>query len=339
MIRPTRRQLLFAAGAAAALGPARLHAQSDGRFRIAMVLPRGVDAPAQGFMDYLERQGLAADYLIFDLREPDMPVSNAVARIKAERPDLVYTWGTPTTLAVTGRWDAADPAIHVTDIPVVFTTVSAPEASGVVESLERPGRNVTGVSHIPPLETQINTITAYRRQVERIGVVFNPQEPNSRLNVAALQAYLPSRGIALIDRQVPAGPDGAPDGEAIPGLVAEIAAAEADFLYIGPDTFVAVHNRDPLTIAAMEARLPTFAATESIVRRSHALLGLFSSALGVGRFAGFKAEQILLEGRAPGAIPVETLRRFSLLINMAVARRIEAYPPLSLLNLAEIIRA
>jgi putative ABC transport system substrate-binding protein len=332
-----RRSFLIGTGAAA-LWPASARAQTPARVSIAMVLPRGLDAPAQGFVDYLDRRGIGADYLMLDLREPGMTVAAAVARIRRDLPDLVYTWGTPTTLGVVGRWDAADPSPYIRDIPVVFTTVSAPQASGVVESLERPGRNVTGVSHIPPLETQVNTVTAYRRDVRRLGVVYNPAEPNSRLNVRALGAYLTGVGMGLDARPVPPGSDGEPDGAAIPRLVADLAADGADFLYIGPDTFVAVHNRDPLTLAALRARLPSFAATESIVRRSHALVGLFSSALGVGRFAGFKAEQILAEGRPPGAIPVETLRRFSLLINMRVARRIEAYPPLSLLNLAEIVR-
>ena len=341
MNRPTRRTILRGAAATAIgglwPGGRTVRAQSTARFRITLVLPRGVDAPAQGFMDYLDRQGVAAEYTVADLTEPGASVEGAVARIKQERPDLIYTWGTPTTRAVVGQWTEADSTAYVRDIPVVFTTVAAPVASGIVESLERPGRNVTGVGHLPPLDTQINTITAYRREVGKLGVVYNPHEPNSAINVAALRAYLPSRGIALAERPVPTG-GGAPNAQAIPQLVADIAADGADFLYIGPDTFVAVDNRDPLTRAAMAARLPSFAATESIVRRSHALLGLFSSALGVGRFAGFKAEQILVEGLAPGDIPVETLRRFSLLINMRVARRIEAYPPLSLLNLAEIIR-
>ena len=342
MNRPTRRTILggIAATAIGGLWPAGRtpRAQPTARFRIILVLPRGLDAPAQGFRDYLDRQGVDVEYIVLDLTEPGASVEGAVARIKQERPDLIYTWGTPTTRAVVGQWTEADPTAYVRDIPVVFTTVAAPVASGIVEDLERPGRNVTGVGHLPPLDTQINTITAYRREVSKLGVVYNPQEPNSAINVAALRAYLPSRGIALAERPVPTDVGGAPDAQAIPQLVAEIAADGADFLYIGPDTFVAVNNRDPLTRAAMAARLPSFAATESIVRRSHALLGLFSSALGVGRFAGFKAEQILVEGQAPGDIPVETLRRFSLLINMRVARRIEAYPPLSLLNLAEIIQ-
>src|SRR3546814_2015881 len=77
-------------------------------------------------------------------------------------------------------------------------------------------------------------------------------------------------------------------------------------------------------------------ATESIVRRSDALVGLFSTAVNVGRFAAFKAEQILVGGQSPAQIPIETLRRFSLLINMPVAHAIQVYPPISLLNLAEV---
>ena len=68
-----------------------------------------------------------------------------------------------------------------------------------------------------------------------------------------------------------------------------------------------------------------------------AMLALASSSYGIGRFTAFKAEQILAGGLPPGEIPVETLKRFSVIINMPVVRELEFYPPLGLLNFAEVI--
>jgi putative ABC transport system substrate-binding protein len=57
----------------------------------------------------------------------------------------------------------------------------------------------------------------------------------------------------------------------------------------------------------------------------------------VGQFAAYKAEQILLQRRAPADIPVETLARFSLQVQMPVARQLGLLPPLSWFNHAELL--
>ena len=335
-LRLSRRTVLAtgAASLAAGLGPSPVSGQEAPH--VFMVLPRDQAATERGFRDYFERRGIAIRYTLRNTGGDAGRLREVIAEIRATAPDLVYTWGTPTTLGVVGSWDQIDPTRHITDIPVVFTTVTAPVGSRVGPSRERPGRNVTGTSHIPPLEVQINTVQAYR-SIARLGVIYNPIERNSVFTVESLRTLLPSRGITLIERPVPLNGNGQPSQEAVPGLVEEVADAGADFLYIGPDTFVAVTAREPLTTAAIEARLPTFSATETIVRRSRALFGLFSNGISVGRFTAFKAEQILVGGVSPQDIPVETLRRFTLLINMPVARQIEAYPPLALLDLAEIV--
>lgn len=335
----SRRAALSAlgAGAAAAAAPMHLALAQSGPYRVCFVLPGDEQQTEMGFRDYFERRSIEIDYqrptADEEAEDPQLAVNRAIRRL---RPDLVYTWGTPTTLSVVGTYDGAYPERHITDLPVVFCTVTDPVGSRIVRDLERPGRNVTGVSHIPPLPVQINTLRAYR-PVERLAVIYNPLETNSVLTVERLERLTAELGIALIAERVPLGIDGRPDGSVIPDLVADVAARGAEFLYIGPDTFVAVTSRDVLTQAALDHRLPTFSATESIVRRSQALFGLFSSSLSVGRFCATKAEEILVHGRDPAEIPIETLRRFSLLINMPVALQLEVYPPLDLLNLAEIV--
>ena len=70
---------------------------------------------------------------------------------------------------------------------------------------------------------------------------------------------------------------------------------------------------------------------------SGALLGLVSRYYNVGQFAAYKAERIL-SGHAPAqGIPVETLTRFSLQIDLRVARRLDVLPPLEMFNYAELI--
>jgi putative ABC transport system substrate-binding protein len=127
------------------------------------------------------------------------------------------------------------------------------------------------------------------------------------------------------------------DASRVPALLAEARALGVDLIYIGPDSFLAFH-RHLLTQAALDARLPTYAATEVNVRRSRAMFGLVSGYHQLGRLTAHKATQILYHGVRPDAIPIETLGSFSYLVNTDVAAQLGIPLPKSVLQRAELIR-
>lgn len=304
-------------------------------YRIYMILFRGETEVEQGFRAYLEERGIPHELIVRNVDRDRDNIPPFVAEAKAMRPDLIYTWGTGVTLGVVGEYDQVDPDEHVTDIPVVFTMVASPEGARVVPSRESSGRNVTGVTHIVPLDTQIRAMRAYR-PLSRLAVIYNPDEENSVVNVRELKELGAQMDFEVIDQPVPLDAAGQPDPSTLPDLIASVAAREPQFLYIGPDTFVGVH-RDVITTEAIRHRLPAFTATELEIRHSEAMVGLVSGYYNVGRFTGFKAEQILLEGKDPAEIPIETLARFTYLVKMPVARDIGLYPPMGVLDYAEVI--
>lgn len=333
---PGRRAVLGAACAAGAwLATPALRAATR-PYRIYMMLYRGQSAVEQGFRDYFAVNGIAVELVMRDVAQDIGKVPQLVAEARALRADLIYTWGTPVTLAVAGRAGAVDPAVHVTDIPVVFTMVASPLGSGLVTSLASSGRNVTGACHVVPLAQQLSAIRAYRR-FDRIAIIYNPAEPNSVQNVAEWRALAAAHQLRLLEKPVPLDAKGQPDAAALPGLVASLASAATQLLYIGPDSFLAA-NRQALTGAALAQRLPTFAATEVYLRDGKALFGLVSGYDSVGRLTAHKAAQILVHRMAPAAIPIETLARFSYLVNMAAADQLRLYPPLKVINYAELLR-
>lgn len=304
-------------------------------FKIFMILYRGETEVEEGFKAYLDDRGIRADLIVRSVDGKSELLPEFIAEAKDLQPDLVYTWGTTVTLAAVGEFDDADPERQITAIPVVFTMVSSPDGARLVPSRDSSGRNVTGVSHIVPLETQIRAMRAYR-PMSRLAVLYNPKEENSVVNVRQLKDLGQQMGFTLVDQPVPLDAAGQPDPSTLPGLLADAAAREPQFLYIGPDTFIGVY-RDLITAEAIKLKLPTFTATELEIRHSSAMIGLVSSYLNVGRFTAFKAEQILVEGKAPADIPIETLSRFSYLVKMPVARQVGLYPPMTVLDYAEVI--
>lgn len=306
--------------------------------RIAMVLWRGETEVERGFRAALAEQGVEATIEVHNIERDKSRLPGIVQKLRESPPDLVYTWGTSVTLGIAGRWDApaAESAKHLSGVPMLFVMVAAPFDTGVAPAPPLPPRpDLTGVSHIAPLEAQIKAIRSYL-PLDKLGIVFNPAEANSVSNVEALRHLAERLGFTLLEAPVPAGADGQPSPDAIPALVAGLAERGAQVLYIGPDNFVGNH-REALTEAGIVEGLPAFTATELEIRDGDAMFGLVSRYEQVGRLAALKARAIVLEKKTPAELPVETLERFAYLIRLPVARRLQRYPPLQLLRYAEII--
>lgn len=327
-------------GASVAQGthPPTAAAQAQ-RYTIAMVLPRENQNIETGFINYLQRQGVAVDYVSIRYSGRTGDAEELRRQVRAANPDLIYTWGTPTALALAGRFDKTDgQASAIRDIPTVFTEVTDPVGAGLIASVEKPQRNVTGVSHVAPLAAQLNTIRAYR-PFKKLGYLDNPAEPNSQLILAQLKEMAKEQKFDIISVALPLLDGGKPDDSQIQASVAQIAQSGADILYIGPITYLAYTRRDEVTQAALDNKLPTFCATESIVRQSHCMVGLFSNGANVGAYAGSMAMQVLVKKKPVESIPASRLQRFSLLVNMQTASALQLYPPMLLLNVAEVINA
>jgi putative tryptophan/tyrosine transport system substrate-binding protein len=328
-----RRSALKAALAlAAAPGIAFARARAP---RIYMILFRGETAVEKGFRNYFSANNIEVELIVRDVALDVGKVPALIEEARAMHADLIYTWGTPVTLAVAGRYDAIDPKRHVTDIPVLFTMVASPEGAGLVRSRHGSGRNLTGTCHVVPMDQQLSAMRAYR-PFQRIAIIYNPAEPNSLQNVKELRTAAERERFVLVERPAPLDQKRQPVAAALPALIADLARQKVQMLYMGPDSFLAA-NRKVVTETALALRLPTFSATETPLREAKALFGLVSGYENVGRLTAFKATQILRQNIAPGTIAIETLARFSYLVNMSVAAALDFYPPLKVINYAEVI--
>jgi putative ABC transport system substrate-binding protein len=114
-----------------------------------------------------------------------------------------------------------------------------------------------------------------------------------------------------------------------------LAQDKPDFIYhIGSSFTLAQAGR--ISQAANERGIPIFTTFEPAYRKGSILLGLTSPLSGIGQIGAYQAGQILFNGRKPGDLNSPTLSRHSVLINMNAARQLKAYPPMKLLQFAEI---
>lgn len=322
--------LLLPAGA----GPAQ-SAGKKGPFKIYQMTYRGETDVERGFKDYLEQRGIDAEIIHRNAERDPSRVKEFLKEIEEIQPDLVYTWGTPVTLATVGRYDDEESFDLSEEIPVVFTIVAAPVRAKVVPEFASSGRNLTGAYHVVPPDAQLRAIQSYR-PIEALGVLYTPTEANSMAIVERLEQLAEESGFPLIKRSFALDAEGRPTTEGFETLLKEIKEEGANWLIYPPDTFLG-SQLDLVRPEALRLGLPTFGTTEQLVRKGECLLGLICRYYSVGQLTARKVEQILVEGIDPADIPVETLKRFSLIINVPVAKQLDLYPPLSMLNYAEVI--
>lgn len=310
-------------------------AQAEGPpYRILIALWRGCEDACRGFQDYLWEKDIPVDFIMRDVSKGNF--AETVAEARSLDVDLVVTWGTSATLGIVGPYDEVDPDLHLTDIPVLFMIVTDPIAAKVVPDLKKPARNVTGTLVVVPEDVQMQAIQSYI-PFDRIGVAYNADEINALKSVERLQAVAAEQGFTVVAREIPLDMNGKPIAESLPEIVADLAAQDVDLIYIGSSSFILV-NRDIFTKAALEHGIPVAAAGEVPVVESDALMGLVSRYYTIGQLTGKRAEEILIDGANPADIPVEALSRFSLIVNMEVAHKLDLYPPLSLFNILEVIK-
>lgn len=325
-----KRRAVLAALAVGVVMPRALRAATK-PYRLYMVTWRGMTDAEAGFKEYLARRAVPVEYTWRDAGQDRARLAEFSREIAATRPDLVYTWGTSVTIGIAGTH--ASPAPAVAAIPVVFSIVADPVGAGIVPVLAKPGRDVTGVSHVAPLAAQLEAMRAYR-PFSTLGVLFNSAEANSVAAVEELRLESKRRGFKLAEASFAVGADGRPLAEGIEERVAGLRAAGAEWLYLGPDTYLFTQIAR-VAAAAKKERLPTFATTESYLE-GEVLAGLVSRFRQIGEFAAFKAEQILLGKRKAREVPVETLARFSFIVRMDVAKALDILPPITVFNYAEL---
>ncbi len=333
---PTRRRLMAGGASLLATLAAPPLVRGADRPRILQILYRGPTDVERGFSDYLASRGIRADVETRDTARDLSRVPAILEEARASAPDLVYTWGTPVTLATFGRVGEAGGAGAPGGAPGLFVLVSAPVASGVVRSLEDPGRDLTGVFHLVPIPSQLRLMRSYR-PYRRLGVLYTPTERNAvdqARQVESLQGALDFRAIT---RPVPLDAAGRPDRAGIGPAVEGLAADGAECLLVPADTFLSSAAED-LRRAAVRTRLPPFAFTEFAMRRGIGVAGIVARYYAIGQLAASKAAEILTGTPARG-VPVSTLSRFSLMVNVRFAGELDLYPPLAMLDAAELIDA
>ncbi|WP_391347489.1 ABC transporter substrate-binding protein [Azospirillum sp. A23] len=297
-------RLLCAAAALAAFvgpiaAPVSAIAQSKTVAITAIVQHPALDATRNGIVEALKDAGFVQGQTLkveYQSAQGNPATAAQIARqFAGSRPDVIVPISTPSAQAV---------AAATRDIPVVFTAVTDPISAQMVKSMDKPGANITGLSDMAPVGEHVALIREILPQVKRIGVLYNPGEPNSIVLVKALKDEAAKVGLSVVEASVPKSSDAQP---AVRSLV-----GKADAVYIPLDNTV-VSALESVIAVGQQAKLPIFSAdTDSVARGTVASVGF--DYFQVGKQTGAIVARVL-KGEKPGDIPVALAKGTDLFVN------------------------
>jgi len=314
-----KRREFIAATVALLVSPRHLRAQGKPRrvgFLSAFLDSPGREAWRSGLRDHgwIEGKNLIIDYRFFEVQLERAPA--LAAELVALKPDLVIAVGPREAVAMKSA---------TATIPIVFVVVFDPVGLGLVQSLSRPGGNITGLAtYVTPGDWIAKRIEILRELVpgaSKVALLVNPGNPIHRLTLAEEVPSTASKlGVALPIVE-------ATTAEELDTAFASAATQRADAIIVFGDALTNIEAPRVVALAA-EHRVPAIYLFRQFANGGLVVYG--PDIFDLLRRAGGYVDKIL-KGAKPSGLPVEQPTKFDLVINMKTAKALGLTVPPSLL--------
>ena len=321
-----RRELLVALGAASLSPPRRALAQQSASFRVGWIsLDQADGSPFfEPFRSGLRDLGwVEGRNLTIDARWADGSMERLdlmAAELVASKPHVIVTQG-----------GALNPFRRVpTSVPIVFGYSGDPVEAGFVESLARPGRNLTGVSFLS-LELvgkRIELLKDVVPTLTRVAILANPEHPGDQAELRASQTAAKALGLTLEYFAVLGVPE-------LEHAFAAVPRSRSEAVVVFPDAFT-LRTRERIARFGLERRIPVisgwarFAESGCLMTYGPILRESFR------RLAAYVDR--ILRGAKPAELPVELPTSVELVVNLKTAKTLGlTIPPLVLARATTVI--
>ena len=307
-----RREFLGVLGGATAAWPLAVLAQEQIR-RVGVLLQYDQSNPeasawVEGMREELRSLGwIEGRNLVMEFRwaGTDVKIMQQFAKeLVALKPDVIHSSGTPTTHALKRE---------TSTIPIIFGNLVDPIGSGFVQSLAKPGGNITGFVNLEASITgkYLELLREIAPNIKKVAIFYNPDTaPYREVYLVPFRAAASTLGIEPLETPI----------RSVAELETVMAAKanEPNFGMIAmPDGFNTANARE-LAALALRYRIPTIYTPRSAARAG----GLISYGNDIAdnyrRSAGYISR--VLRGEKPRDLPVQFPVKFLLVINIKTAK-------------------
>jgi ABC-type uncharacterized transport system substrate-binding protein len=308
-----RRKLVIALGAGALTAPFGSFAQQQGKvWRIGFLSqrtrPDSLDSDVIGAfhrglheLGYVEGKNLEIQWRYAEGKfERLHDLATELVRLNV---DLIVTSGTPGTRAAMQA---------TTTIPIVMAATGDAVAMGLIDSLARPGGNVTGSTFFQPqlMGKRVELLRDAMPRIRQIAFLFNRDNP-SAIGPAVEAVEIAAKSLKLGLQKF-----GVREPNDFDGAFSAMAKKRVDAMVTGDDGLI-LSNAKRIADLAAKHRIPS--AGSKALAEAGGMIGYGVNFLELWRRAAYFTDRIL-KGVKPADLPVEQPTKFELVVNMKTAK-------------------
>ncbi|MGG2084388.1 ABC transporter substrate-binding protein [Lysinibacillus pakistanensis] len=259
-----------------------------------------LNAATDGFKKAIDDAGLKVEYDSQNAQSDNSLNTTIANNLVSANVDLIFANSTPSAQAA---------ATATSDIPIIFTSVTDAIGAQLIESMEKPGKNITGTIDLHP-ETISKTV-AFLKELgaKNVGMVYNAGEQNSVAQVKEVKKVMGEQGLKVVEASAATSAEVKQATESLIG--------KADSFYIITDNTVVSALESVIDVANANKLPLVVGELDSVARGGLAAYGF--EYFDIGYEAGQMAVKILKGEATPADTPAQYPQNLKLLINKKVA--------------------
>ncbi|MDD6264886.1 MAG: ABC transporter substrate-binding protein [Clostridia bacterium] len=220
-----------------------------------------------------------------------------IEEFKSDEVDLMVGVATPVAMAMQAS---------VSDIPVVFAAVSDPLSAGLVESLEKPGSNITGTSDYLDTNAIFNLVTTLNPDIKKVGLLYDIGQDASTTPIADAKKYLDEHNIEYVEA----------NGTTIEEIMIaaeQLVSEKVEAVFTPTDNSIMAAELS-IYETFSKAGIPHYTGADSFALNG-AFLGYGVDYANLGRVTADMVKEILVDGKNPAELSVRTFDNGTATVN------------------------
>lgn len=281
-----------------------------------------LDSARQGFLETLKEKGYeVGKNLIVDYQnaQGDQSILRSITeKFSSAKLDLVLAIATPSAQSM---------ASASKDIPILITAVTDPVEAKLVNSMDKPGKNVTGTTDMNPIKEQFELMKTLVPTVKKVGVIYNAGEVNSQVQVAIAKKVAAELGLEVVEATVTTSADVLQASQSLIGKV--------NTIYVPTDNMV-VSAAQSVVQVSHKNKIPIISGESSVVDKG-ALATIGINYKNLGKQTGEMALRVF-KGEKPQDMPIEAQKEFDTVLNQSAIDLFGITVPEDILKKATIVK-
>ncbi len=238
--------------------------------------------------------------------------------------DLIFAIATPVAQSL-----AKEAEKQGSNVPIIFTAVTDPVSSGIIDNSEKPGKKVTGTSDMNPVADQVDLFKALNASNKKLGFIYTSSESNSIIQLNLAKAKAKELDIELVIQAIASVND---LGTAVQSLI----NSGVDAIYLPTDNTISA-NASVVINETNLRHIPTICGEESFLTVGGTItLGINYKELGI--LTGQMAVEVIKGEKEIESMAVKTLTNFELIVNKTAAEANNISIPQTIISRADSIK-